>query len=182
VNWIWRLLLLLAICPGSLAAADFKIAEVKTYLEEGVYLLDAEIEYRFNDTVLEALNHGVPLTLEVHLQVRRDGAWVWEQDTAELRLRYLISYRAITSLYEVSDLNQETSRSFVTREAALGFLGEINRLPIVDAQQLESGSAYWLEMKTQLDIEALPLPLRPLAYLTPDWNLSSGWSSWPLQP
>lgn len=173
---------MLALTPGALVAADFKVGEANTYLEEGVYLLDAQIEYQFNNTVLEALNHGVPLTLEVHLQVRRDGAWVWERDTAELRLRYLISYRALTSLYEVSDLNQETSRSFVTREAALDFLGEINRLPIVDELQLESGHAYWLEMKTQLDIEALPLPLRPLAYLTPDWNLSSGWSSWPLQP
>lgn len=182
MNWLWRLLLLLALMPGPLAAADFEVGQVKTSLEEGVYLLDAEIKYRFNETVLEALNHGVPLTLEVHIQVRREGAWVWEQDTAELRLRYLISYHALTSLYEVSDLNQETSRSFVTQEAALAYLGEIQRLPIVSQQQLEEGSAYRLEIRTLLDIEALPLPLRPLAYLTPDWNLSSEWRSWPLQP
>lgn len=179
---MWRLVLVLGMLPGLLAAGEFEITQVKTRLQEGVYLLDAEIDYQFNETVLEALNHGVPLILELHIQVRHEGAWVWEQDVAELRLRYLIRYHALTSLFEVSDLAQETSRTFVTQDAALSYLGELHGLPIVDQQQLLADTPYHLEMKAQLDIEALPLPLRPLAYLTPAWNLSSGWGLWPLTP
>jgi len=39
---------------------------------------------------------------------------------------------------------------------------------------------YFGMVKTALEIEALPLPLRPVAYLTPQWHLSSGWFEWPL--
>lgn len=163
-------------------AGDFQISEVKTRLMNDAYVLDAEISYQFNEVVLEALSHGVSLALDVHIQVRREGAWIWEQDVSELRLRYLISYHALTSLYEVTDVAQGVSRKFITQEAALDFLGEIQELPIVNLKQLALGSSYVFEMRTQLDIEALPLPLRPLAYLTPAWNLSSGWSSWPLIP
>ena len=37
-------------------------------------------------------------------------------------------------------------------------------------------------LKIALDIEELPLPLRPTAYLLPSWKLSSGWTTWPLRP
>lgn len=163
MNGLLRLALVLCLWPGLLAAGEFEVTQVKTRLQEGVYLLDAEVDYQLNETVLEALNHGVPLILELHLQVRREGAWVWEQDVAELRLRYQIRYHALTSLYEVSDLAQETSRTFVTQDAALSHLGELHGLPIVDQKQLLVDADYHLEMKAQLDIEALPLPLRPLA-------------------
>jgi hypothetical protein len=175
---LWVALLL----PGLLWGQDLAVTEVDVRLQDGVYVLDAEIDYRFNETVLEALGHGVPLTFEVHLQVRRKGAWVWEPDVVEQRLRYLVSYHALTSLYEVSNLTQGVSRSFVTQGAALAFLGEINELPLLNQRELDADEAYVLELRTDLDIEALPLPLRPLAYLTPAWKLSSGWSSWPLQP
>ncbi|MCI0653725.1 MAG: DUF4390 domain-containing protein [Methylococcaceae bacterium] len=32
-----------------------------------------------------------------------------------------------------------------------------------------------------LDIESLPLPLRSIAYLIPQWHISSGWHTWSLQ-
>ena len=29
-------------------------------------------------------------------------------------------------------------------------------------------------------INSLPLPMRPMAYIDSDWDMSSGWSEWPL--
>lgn len=181
INRMRLLLLVCLLLPGLSWAQELAITQVDIQLQDGTYVLDAEINYQFNDTVLEALRHGVPLTFEVHLQVRREGAWVWEPDMVEQRLRYLVSYHALTSLYEVSDLTQGISRTFVTQDAALGFLGEIQGLPVINQRNLGGEDAYVIEMRTRLDIEALPLPLRPLAYLTPAWNLSSGWGTWPLQ-
>ena len=40
---------------------------------------------------------------------------------------------------------------------------------------------YLVRVDVKLDIEALPLPLRPVAYLKPSWDLTSGWSRWPLE-
>jgi hypothetical protein len=164
------------------AARELVIDKVSIRLDGEVYRLDAEIDYRLSDPVLEALDNGVPLTMEVHIQVRRDHAWIWESDAAEYRLRHMIRYHALSGLYEVVDRDSGHRRNFVSRDAALTALGELVDLPLVKADLLEPGETYSVELRVDLDIEALPLPLRPLAYLSPSWNLSSGWTSWPLAP
>ncbi|MEY3760764.1 MAG: hypothetical protein RIR39_2255, partial [Pseudomonadota bacterium] len=36
-------------------------------------------------------------------------------------------------------------------------------------------------VKVSFDRDALPLPLRPIAYIDPQWYLSSDWTLWPLK-
>jgi hypothetical protein len=172
-------LLALSLCAQ---AQEFALERASTRLQDGVYLLDAQIDYRLSDTAAEALDNGVPLTTEVHLQVRREDAWIWQSDAAEYRLRYVIRYHALSGLYEVAALETETRRNFVSREAALSALGEIDDFPLIERDSLEPDAAYRVALKAELDIEALPLPLRPVAYLSGAWKLSSEWTSWRLEP
>jgi hypothetical protein len=44
----------------------------------------------------------------------------------------------------------------------------------------EAGGPFEIQVKASLDIDELPLPLKPEAYLFPSWKLSSGWTKWPL--
>lgn len=144
--------------------------------------MDALIEYNFSDTVHEALVNGVPLVLEVHVQLRRKGAWIWEQDVLDLKLRYQLRYQALAELYQVTDLQSGSQQSFVTQEAALLALGQLRGLTLIKPSELKKGKTYRLSLRTALDVEALPLPLRPTAYLTPSWNLKSEWKEWLLRP
>jgi hypothetical protein len=120
--------------------------------------------------------------LELHLQVRREDAWIWEENLLDRRQRYLIRYLPLTELYQVVRLPAGEKRSFVTRAAAISALGEIEGISLLPKLRLEADEKYRLGVKVSLDIEALPLPLRPVAYLRPSWNLSSGWTQWPLRP
>ena len=174
------LVAMLALLPTLTWADEFKVRRVEIWLQDGIYELDTDIDYRFNGTVLEALEHGVPLTLEVHIRVRRKDSWFWEKDVMDLRQYRVLRFHALTGLYEVLDLDQEKSQSFVTRDAAISYLGEILMSSVVDKKEFKAGEKYLLELRTQLDIESLPLTLRPQAYLDPNWNLSSKWNSWPL--
>lgn len=156
-------------------AADYKILNQTCRSTEDAFVLDANIDFDFSDKVIEALQHGVPITLELHMQVRKQGAWLWEKDLVETRLRYQISYHALASVYQVLDLQTNTKENFVTREIAVNALGEINSMPVVRHDQMEKGKIYLVGLKTSLDLDALPLPMRPLAYLSPSWNQSSEW-------
>jgi hypothetical protein len=177
--WLLFSVLLL---PLTALAEEFRITELQARLEEGSYLVDAAIDYRFSEQALEALENGVPLTLEVHVQLRRKGAWIWEGDLLDKRLRYRIRYHALAGVYQVFNLQREGQESFVTREAALTALGRLHGIPLIERDKLKEGQVYNLAVRSVLDIEALPLPLRPTAYLTPAWNLSSDWRIWPLKP
>jgi len=175
-------LLFLLPFPGHAADGRFVVSELRTQLVDGQYLMDASIDYRFSDTAQEALHNGVPLTLEVHVQLRRKGAWIWEEDVLEIKLRYQLRYQALAELYQVTDLQSNSQQSFATQAAALSALGHLRGVALIKQADLEKGKTYRLSVKTALDIEALPLPLRPTAYLTPSWNLASEWKEWLLRP
>ena len=181
----WFFLALMLLSAGfplhSVKAEAFVIEGLEAREVEGVYLMQASILYQFTAEALEALESGVPLTLEVHLQLRREGAWIWESDRVDARLRFQITYQALHGLYQVTDMLSGTQQHYATRKAALTALGRLRDIQLVQADALQEGERYRLSVRAHLDIEALPLPLRPMAYLSPAWSLSSEWSVWHLQ-
>jgi len=174
------LLLLSPVIPAQ--AAEFEIEGVKTYLEEDAYRLDAEIDLALSDQALEALDNGVPLTIELHVRVRREGAWVWEESLYDYQERYRIRFKPLSERYSIHRLSGGEVKSFVTRDAALGDLGSIHGLRLLGQAQLDPDEDYRVHMRVSLDIDELPLPLRPIAYLRPAWKLESRWIRWPLRP
>jgi len=177
----WALLVILAVM-GTAVADDFDVVEARTYLDDGIYELDAQIDYDFSERALEALENGVPLTLEVHLQVRRADGWIWENSLVDQRLRYRIRYKPLSERYLVSQLPGEVGPTYISREAALAALGEIRGIDLISESRLQPDEDYEVHIRASLDIEELPLPLRPMAYLRPSWKQSSKWTKWPLTP
>lgn len=164
------------------SARGFGVEQMTTRLEDGTYAMDARIRYDFSDRALEALANGVPLTVEVHIQVRPEDDWLWTKSLTDRRLRYRVQYKPLSERYLVTQLPDDQGRSYVTRDAALTALGELNDVTLVSAGQMEPDIPYEVHIRVALDIEELPLPLRPMAYLYPSWKQSSKWSKWPLTP
>jgi len=181
----WRQLLLAVLLLGvvaALSAKGFDVSQVDTRLADDTYVMDAQIDYDFSERALEALDNGVPLTMEVHVQVRPRDDWLWHSSLVDQRLRYRIRYKPLSERFLVSRLPGESGRTYVTREAAIAALGEIKGLQLLNRDRLEADRSYEVQIKASLDIEELPLPLRPMAYLYPSWKQSSKWTKWPLNP
>jgi hypothetical protein len=167
---------------ASLASEDFQVVRAETQALDGNYLLSAEIDYHFSDQAIEALENGVPLTVEVHIQVRETDAWPWEKSLLDQRLHYRIRFKPLSERYLVSQLPGEVGRTFVRQQAAIAALGELDGLYLLNADRLDLNQDYEVHLRAALDIEELPLPLRPMAYLRASWKHSTGWTRWPLQP
>ncbi|AGA90041.1 hypothetical protein Thimo_1244 [Thioflavicoccus mobilis 8321] len=172
---IWLATLSLAV-----AAAEIQVENISIRLEDGVYVMDGHIGFGLSDTALEALDNGVPLTFELHVQVRRDGAWIWEESLYDQRVRKTIRYKPLSERYSIDEPVGD-GNSFVTRDAALAALGTLRGFRLVEKGELDPDKHYQVHVHVALDIDELPLPLRPLAYLKPSWKLESKWSKWPLE-
>lgn len=182
-SWLfWAFLFLLLHAPEVLAERAFKVVEAETQLVQGAYQMNAQINYRFSDAALEALDNGVPLTLDVHLRVRESDSWIWSESLIDRHLRFRIRYLPLSGRYRVRQLPGGLDETYVTRDAAIAALGEIRNLQLLDQDRLDPLQQYELQLRVSLDIEELPLPLRPFAYLYPAWKHSSKWSRWPLTP
>ncbi|HXH04501.1 MAG TPA: DUF4390 domain-containing protein [Candidatus Competibacteraceae bacterium] len=174
------LLLLLVLAAGMVWARGFLVQRVSTHLEQGVYRLDADIEYGLSEANLEAMRNGVPITVELEMEVRRRRDWLWDVTEASLRQRYRLEYHALSGQYLVSNLNSGERKGFPTLGTATDYLGRIRDFPLLDSSLLEPGGQYYGRLRVSLDIEALPAPLRPVAYFSADWRLASDWYRWPL--
>ncbi|MEJ2213197.1 MAG: DUF4390 domain-containing protein [Gammaproteobacteria bacterium] len=166
----------------SVFASEFVIRDASSKLMGDNFVISADIDYQFSEVALEALENGVPLLVDVHVQVRRKGAWIWEKDVVDRHFQKQIRYLPLSATYQVITQSGSKKTQFISRQAALSALGSIDEYPVVKASDLEKDETYEMEIKTELDIEALPVPLRPKAYMSPDWKLSSEWSQWLLKP
>jgi len=159
--------------PTSVLAAAFGTPKLYCHLVDDIYFFDAEINYHLTDVALEALTNGVPLIMQLDIQLSRQDSWIWEPNLLEQHLRYQIKYQHLSSLFIVTDLNTQIREDFLTLEAAISFLGTLTDVSIIQRDKLIKNEQYTLELVTQLDVDVLPLPLRPFAYINPSWHLSS---------
>lgn len=180
--WVFGLILLLRTAAVAGAEPGFDIERADTRLADDVYLLDAEVDYRFSDEALDALESGVPLTVSLDIEVQRKRGWYWfDADVASLEQRYRLQHHALSNQYLVLNENSGAWYAYPTRDSALDALGRIRGLPVIDSHFLDPHEEYEVELRVRLDIEALPAPLRPIAYVTPAWRLGSDWYAWSLQ-
>jgi uncharacterized protein YfkK (UPF0435 family) len=159
---------------------DFVIQRIETSLVENIYILDGSIQYQFSKTALEALQNGVALTLEVVIEVLQQRDLLWDKKVYDISYKSSIHYNALSDLYQVISFKDSTKHNFSTLNAALRFMGALKKLQMFNRNVLTPDVVYMVRMKTLLDIEALPIPLRPLAYFSSSWQLYSEWFSWRL--
>ena len=174
------LLVVLALpAQGAAEEAPFTIRSANIYLDNKVYLVNADIHYSLTKPVLDALHNGVPLTIELRIELIRHRDWPWWDETvAVIKQRYRLRYFALAQHYVLDNLNMGTESSYQSLEAALEALGKLKDLPLLDQNLLPPGKEYLARMRVALDIESLPTPLRLLAYLSSRWRLTSEWYTW----
>ena len=174
-------LLISAFIPVQSYADGFTIVSANTQLIKNVYQLEAKIDLNFSDDALEALRSGVPLIILLNIEVLKDRDWWWDKTIAELEQGYLLLYHALSEKYIIHNLNSGAQNNYVSLNAALYSLSNVREFPLIDKNLLEKGDQYYARIRTYLDIESLPAPMRPIAYISSQWQLESDWYSWPLK-
>ncbi len=180
-----------AVCATLLFAAPanaqdevghFKIRSAYAELNDGIYYLNARVDFQLSSSAKEALESGIALTFELQINVNRTRRYLPDPEIASLRQRYRLEYHALSERYVLRNLNSGERESFASLNAALGTLGRINQLPILDETLLELSRRYEISLRAMIDTGGLPGPLRLLAFWREDWHLASEWYRWPLRP
>jgi hypothetical protein len=181
-KWVVPLLIcaVALFAPAPADASGFRVLNADTKLVDGVYRLNAIIDYDLTTPVRQALLNGVELVFEVKIAVLRDRMWWWDRDIADLDQSYRLSYHALSRQFLVENLNTGLQRTFPDLRSALRHQGIVRELPLIDASLLDHGYTYIASLRAQLALNELPLPIRVRAYLSADWRLGSGWYTWEL--
>jgi len=179
VGGLWGLLLWLFLAAGVLAADfGFHIIRAELASEGDDYVLNADIDYQFSEPAIEALRNGVPLTLVLGLKIKRVRTYWWDETVLNERRQFRIRYHPLAKLFQLVHENGGVPQNFASLSALLDAMGTIRRLSVLPVDRLRHGERYRASLSVWLDIESLPLPLRPVAYVTPAWYLDSPRYQW----
>jgi hypothetical protein len=177
-RWLSTVALL---CAASLSpspvSADFKIGDMRTHLTASALVLSGNLDLGLSPKVEEALSKGIELPVIIEVRLYRKRMLLWDQRLAMWSFRRRLQYHALSGQYLVN--NGVMQESFLALGEALKQLGTVTelRLPLPETP-LGTHDEYSVKLRAHLDIEALPAPLRPVAYTTPSWHLNSGWTAW----
>ena len=178
-------LLALALLPAPRAdAANFSVKSVQSTLDNRVLHVNARFELPVNPRIEEALSKGIPIDVVIDVGMAKNRWWWWNRVITDRILRRRIQFHALSRQYLVSGLlENDASESFGSLGQALVYAGTLDkyRIVITAKKEIEADARYLLVLRARLDIEALPMLMRPLAYATPSWRRSTGWTEWPIE-
>lgn len=172
--------LLLWLFTSPVPAAGFSVQEVETEQWTNRIYLSATIAFDLSDEALRALENGVVLHLLLEIEVLQKRRWLWDKRIANNEVRYQLEHQALSNLYLVSHDDYNIRRTFRTLARALDFVGKLNDYLLADISNLNPGNNYYGRLRARLDIESLPAPMRPMAYVSSQWRLTSSWYHWPI--
>ena len=169
--------------PFSVYADEFavEVKQAEVTLHGDYYLLSADIVYQLSEKATEALQNGVPLFWDIQIKVLEQRDVFWDKTLIDTAIRFRLQYHALLNMYRVRDEGNGTVYNFSTLSAALDLMSTVRNFRLIGKSELATEKKYLLAVKVNFDRDALPLPLRPIAYVDPQWYLSSDWTLWPLK-
>jgi len=167
------------------ALADFKVRSAAPFIEDRVVHINTQLDLTLNPKTEEALNKGIPLEVVFDIKLVKHRWWWTNKVITDSTLRRRIFFHALSRQYLVTGLSEfDPTESFSSLSQALAHMGDLTELtkPLTPKKQIEPDGRYLVTLRARLDIEALPTLMRPLAYASLSWHLSTGWNEWPVQP
>jgi len=160
-------------------AAEVKQAEIT--MQGDSTMLSADIVYQLSEKAMDALQNGVPLFWDIQVKMLQHLDFFWDKTLIETAIRYRLQYHALLNMYRVRNEGSGDVYNFSTLSAALDLMSAVRDFRLLEKARLDSEKQYLVAVRVNFDRDALPLPLRPIAYIDPQWYLSSDWTLWPLK-
>jgi len=159
----------------------FDVRSAKSVLIDQTHVLDARLQLFLSDEALNALNSGVPLTIELSIEFIRVRRFMPDDKEIELSFQFELEYKPLSQRYIVRDTVNETQDSYATLFSALNRLGRIQNLFLVNDNELSNDSNYRMRLQALLSTKQYSAPLRMLFFWRSQWDIKSEWYEWQLQ-
>jgi hypothetical protein len=160
----------------------FEVRSADLELEEGVYHMNARLAMPISESVRRGLAEGVPLNLELDIEIERVRQLLPNSKIAELTQRYHLEYNAVSARYTLRNVNSGQQESLATVDAALDRLSDIRDLPVLDRALVADDRRYEASVRAKADYGTVPFTLRLVMFWVSDWHRESDWYTWTFQP
>lgn len=157
------------------------INRINGVVDNTMLMVDADIAYHLSKDTRDALEHGIPLEFDIKFRIKKEREWIWDEIIVTKMITFRVEYQPLSGHYLVTQINTGHKYQFRNLTEVLAFIGDIKQFPLIGTNMIVPDNNYRAEVRVELNIQALPAPLRPLAYISSQWQLSSSWQAWKIE-
>jgi hypothetical protein len=168
--------------PADGLEGRFEVRSADLQIKDGVYHLNAHLDLPVGEAVRRGLADGVPLKLELDLDIERVRQLLPNSRVAELTQRYHLQYNAVSARYILRNDNSGQQESLSTVDAAIEELSDLRGLPVLDKALITGDRRYEASVRAKIDYGSVPFSLRVVMFWVNEWHRESDWYTWRLQP
>jgi len=172
---------LLLVGPAHAQDGRIEYRSLVSYVIDGNVLLESDVSVRLSGLSRAALQSGVALEFDVEIDVIRQRNFWPDKTLRRYQIPVRLSYQDLTRSYRLERLNSGQRASFSDLDSALDAVAQLRDVVLISEDQLSGRGRYYGVMRVQLDLDALPGPLRTQAYFSRAWQLDNGEQTWPLR-
>ena len=171
--------ILLTVCTNKIVYAEgVSINSTNTYIDNNIFYLDASYKLNLTEESYKALRQGISFEIHIEFQLLEKRKWLWNKILFKKKLIYKLEHKPLTKNFLITNLNSGIVNYYKNLDAAVNAIGNISKLKLFDKNKLRNNIKYLARIRLYLDVDSLPSPLRPRAYFSSDWNISSQWYRW----
>ena len=159
-------------------ADGVNIKSTITYVDNNIYYLDASSKLSLTKESYKALRQGISFEIHTDFQLLEKREWLWNRIVLKKKLIYKLEHKPLTENFLITNLNTGIVNYYKNLDSAINAISNISRMKLFDKNKLQKNITYLGRIRLYLDIDSLPSPLRPRAYFSSDWNISSKWYRW----
>lgn len=148
-----------------------------TAVDDG-YLLVADLDVKLNLALDDALHKGVPLYFVLEFELTR-SRWYWTNEKlASWQQLQRLAYNTLTRQYRVGV--GALYQNFSSLKEALDYMSRLRRRQDIEPGALRKDVSYAAMLRMRLDLTQLPKPFQ--LHTGRDWEISSDWYRWTVNP
>ena len=174
------MLSLLLVITTNLVAQPATPIKGESFLLNGVYYSNIDIEFVFSQEYLGALNSGLVFDIDLDFLVVNVRKRRLNREIGKLSQKYTLKYNAFTQRYTILNVNtgREVSRSSVG--SALQYLGSIRNLPTIDDSLINIDQNYQVYLQVSTRAQGVPNWIKALTFWRDNLDFVTEWIQWPL--
>ena len=176
--------LLLLMFAGSAFASDdeLTIQGANINVQNGVYLLDAQLNFTLPKSAEKSVRDGVVMNMSVEVRFDHVRRWWLNENVAVLEQRYTLIYHTVSERFLLRNVNSGAQSSYASFDEAVVALKNIHNLPLLDRDLLRAAVRNEASMRASIDIRSIPRALGLILFWVDDFSLKSDWYTWPMKP
>ncbi len=172
------------ISAGSIAQGEssFNVKSASFTMQDGLLLLNSTIEIELPQYINKAIDQGFAVPLMFEVEVLEYSPYWFDKKLLSLKQQYQLHFLPMLSSYAIFDVNANERLYFNSRQQALRHLKVVYAYPMFDISNINQSGLAYVRIRSGIDVDELPLPLKSSSLWDNDWELESDWFEWDIAP